>query len=462
MMTRTMKKLGATAQAQLTGSAHTPTTSKAAPITITLPTPASLPSLSGSDTTNVINPAPTISTNDIQPSTTITNDAQPSTSTTVASSSHMSNPLSMPLSMSMSSLPMSFLNVPLSNPTSLSMPLNMSFLNMPLSMSLSMPLNLSMSTGSMSTTLAPSESELGFGFQPQEEFSGEEGQGEEGKRNVTEREEAVLINGERPLLAPSGSTTNETTTITSPSDISLSSHSHSLDRPSSSLHSQSCVSTTPSTIPTRPAISICISEISQPTSNSSLSPTYPTSVPTSPMYPNPTSPTYSSPLKVVCFPPAPQQLPSLPPAMMVDERENRMKEWDPVDMNMADEHHQQQSQLGMEQGMDIGLSVPVLSFGDQIQGDELRLAQPQELEQEQDHSSLLGPAPQLPSPQQQASSPQLAALPQIQSQPSAPCSSRQYQKKIEYQNYQTPEWTPKIDKERSLWKVACKIRVWEM
>ena len=25
-----------------------------------------------------------------------------------------------------------------------------------------------------------------------------------------------------------------------------------------------------------------------------------------------------------------------------------------------------------------------------------------------------------------------------------------------------PEWTPKLDKERSLWKLACKIRVWEM
>ncbi|KAF8799076.1 hypothetical protein BYT27DRAFT_6869966 [Phlegmacium glaucopus] len=103
--------------------------------------------------------------------------------------------------------------------------------------------------------------------------------------------------------------------------------------------------------------------------------------------------------------------------------------------------------------MDIGLSVPVLSFGDQsqVQGDELHLCSP-----------LLGPASQAPSPQQQPPPPQLAALPQIQSQPPVPCSSRQYQKKIEYQNHQTPEWTPKIDKERRVWKVACKVHVWEM
>ncbi|KAF8799084.1 hypothetical protein BYT27DRAFT_6870255 [Phlegmacium glaucopus] len=159
-----------------------------------------------------------------------------------------------------------------------------------------------------------------------------------------------------PILAPTGPTTNETTTTTSSSDISLSSHSHSLGRPSSPLHSpspQSCVHPT-STIPTisdqryqfayltylnpRPTLRHlqCHRHISL------------RHLPHRCIQTPRCLPIHRFFLKVVCFPPpAPQRLPSLPPAaMMVDEHERRMKGWDTIDVNMADDRRQQHSQLG--------------------------------------------------------------------------------------------------------------------
>lgn len=141
-----------------------------------------------------------------------------------------------------------------------------------------------------------------------------------------------------------------------------------------------------------------------------------------------------------------------------------MKEWP---MNMADDQRQTERALEQEMGMDLSLSFRNSSTG---QGDELRLAQ-QELEEQR--SPLLDPAPQPSSSQPPDSYPQLA--PPLPSCPPSPAccssssssassssSSRQYHKKVEYQHHQIPEWTPKLDKERNLWKLACKIRVWEM
>jgi hypothetical protein len=142
-----------------------------------------------------------------------------------------------------------------------------------------------------------------------------------------------------------------------------------------------------------------------------------------------------------------------------------MKEWA---IDMADDQRQTERALEQEMGMELSLSFRNSSVG---QGDELRLGQ-QELEEEQDRSPLLGPAPQPSSPQLTDPYPQLApSFPTCppplvccsSSSSGAPSSSsRQYHKKVEYQHHQIPEWTPKLDKERNLWKLACKIRVWEM
>jgi hypothetical protein len=269
--------------------------------------------------------------------------------------------------------------------------------------------------------------------------------------------------------------------------LDLSPHSHSLNRPSSppSLSLQSC---TPclipvSTTPTPPRLAISTGE-AQPISTSPIPPTSPTSYSSDPTFANPTSPTYSSPLKAVCFPslpgPPPQSFlsashwqpsplpstlaPSLPHSAPMSAYERRMKEWDTMAIDMAND--QRHSERALEQEMSVELSLSFRSSS----ADELRLTQPQGKElEEQDRSPLLGPAPQPSSPQQPAPYPPLAAsFPSCSPPPcsSTPCppssSSRQYHKKIEYQHPQMPEWTPKLDKERSLWKLACKIRVWEM
>ena len=80
-------------------------------------------------------------------------------------------------------------------------------------------------------------------------------------------------------------------------------------------------------------------------------------------------------------------------------------------MDMAGDHRriQRQTERALEQeiGVEISLSFRNSSIG---QRDELRLAQ-QELEEEQDHSLLLGPAPQPSTPQPPAPSyPQLAPI----------------------------------------------------
>jgi hypothetical protein len=141
-----------------------------------------------------------------------------------------------------------------------------------------------------------------------------------------------------------------------------------------------------------------------------------------------------------------------------------MKEWA---MDMSDDQRQTERELEQEMGMDLSLSFRDSSPGEE---DELRLAQQAP---EEERSPLLGPVPQPSSSQPSDPYPQLD--PPFPSSPPSPacCSSsasdaassspsRQYHKKVEYQHHQIPEWTPKLDKERNLWKLACKIRVWEM
>ena len=407
-----------------------------------------------------------IPTYDVAPTATtifsgvITNDAQLSSHDSIQSSTtsscsssdiippplsksplEISTPLIMPLPISISSLPMSFMNVPLS------MPLNLAFMNMPLSI----PLNIPISTD-ISTTLAPSESELGFGFQPQEEFSSSTGREEGQDKGDHEDGKGEHVFPQQlstpPLLTPARPTTNESTPSRSSPDLFL-------DCPPSPPP-QSCTpclnpsSTTPTRIPPRLAISTCLSDQPPPTSTSTTSPT---SYSLNPSFINSTSPTHSSPLKVICFPsfPVPQQ-----------QHERRMKDWA---MDVADDPQQTERTLEHEMSMELSLPFRNSSPG---QGDELRLGQ-QALEEER--SPSLSPVPQ-PSSQPLDPYPQLAP-PFPPCPPSPACcsssssgaptsSSRQYHKKVEYQHHQIPEWTPKLDKERNLWKLACKIRVWEM
>jgi hypothetical protein len=124
---------------------------------------------------------------------------------------------------------------------------------------------------------------------------------------------------------------------------------------------------------------------------------------------------------------------------------------------------QRQTALEQEMGMELSLTFRNSSSTGH---DELPLAQQQELEEEQDRSPLLGPAPQPSS--QPPPDPYPPSIPPACPPSSPACcsssgdaapSSRQYHKKVDYQ---IQEWTPKLDKERNLWKLACKIRVWEM
>lgn len=484
-MTRTMKKSSSSPDVQIRVEGSPPPDSSTIRSNVSvvhgsnsvLPTSSSLTISSSSVISQATDTKSVIPTYDVGSTTTtttfsgvITNDAQPPSTqdSIIQSSTNCSSPdstlskspleistttsLIMPLPISISSLPVSFMNVPLT------LPLNLAFMNMPLSssMPLSMPLNIPISTDISTSTLAPSESELGFGFQPQEEFSSStgreeglvKGSGEDGKGG----EQHVFpqqLTTSPPLLTTARPTTNESTTTSRSSDIFL-------DCPPSSSSPpppQSCtpclnpISTTPTPrIPPRLSISTCISEASPPTS--STSPTSPTSSYT---FINSTSPTHSSPLKAVCFP-------SLPVLLQQQQHDERgMKDW-PMDMQTEPTQDQ-------EMGMELSLSFRNSSTG---QEDE---SSPTQQVLEEERSPLLGPAPPQPSsPQPPDSYPQLA--PPFPSCPPSPAcctssssgaatpssSSRQYHKKVEYQ----PEWTPKLDKERNLWKLACKIRVWEM
>lgn len=208
------------------------------------------------------------------------------------------------------------------------------------------------------------------------------------------------------------------------------------------------ISTTATMIPPRLVISTCASDQSQPSPTSPTSPTYPS-------FTNPTSPTYSSPLKAVCFPsfpgasvqsspPVSQQLPAL---AVVNEDEDRIQEWD---MDMGNDQRQSERSLEQEMSMEFSFSSSSTRHGQQGL--------------EEDHSPLLGPVPSSSQPVPFSPSFPSCSLPAPPCSSTSSCSpsssSRQYHKKIE--RHQMPEWTPKLDKERSLWKLACKIRVWEM
>ena len=123
---------------------------------------AIVPHAAHSTTTPTITTCSNTDSNDVTSASTIS----PSTETTPP-----------PFSKSPAPMSMSFMNVPLS------VPLNLPFLNMPLTMPPPMSLNMPIS----SDMLAPSESELGSGFHPQEEFNStgrEESKGKEKERVI--------------------------------------------------------------------------------------------------------------------------------------------------------------------------------------------------------------------------------------------------------------------------------------
>ena len=111
--------------------------------------------------------------------------------------------------------------------------------------------------------------------------------------------------------------------------------------------------------------------------------------------------------------------------------------------------------LEQEIGVELSLSFRNSSTG---QGDESRLAQ----QEEQDRLPLLGPAPQPSTPQPPAPYPQLAPSfsPRIHRPLPVARLVHQVTPQVHPDNINTIKYQNGLL--RNLWKVACKIRVWEM